>query len=70
MICKQHLIKSIQYAHTAIAAYSQCICDECSDEERQIFQDFALELSKQVRELRKMSIQLYNVDPLNQYISN
>lgn len=66
MVCREDLIRSIRCAHSAITAYSECICDESSEEERAMFQDFALSLSQQLQTLRETSYRLYGVDPIHQ----
>lgn len=68
VVCRDHLIKSIQAVHVAVRAYSKCISsDETNDtdkQEQEVFQRFGLELSTQLATLRRMYIDKFNIDPI------
>ncbi len=65
MVCRDNLFRSIQCAHHAVLAYAQCVCDEASESEREMYYEFGLVMTKQLAKLRETSLRIYNVDPLN-----
>ncbi|MOA13738.1 hypothetical protein D3C78_1338000 [compost metagenome] len=64
-ICREKLLKSIQVVHVAVLNYSNCLCEEISEEDTELIFRFGTELSVQLKELRNLYKSLYGVDPLN-----
>ncbi|MFB5268606.1 hypothetical protein ACE41H_17735 [Paenibacillus enshidis] len=64
MICREQLLKSIQAVHVAVTSYANCICEDVTEQEREMLFMSGLELSKQLAELRKMYTKQYKFDPI------
>lgn len=64
MVCREKLLKSIQSVHAAVVSYANCLCEDAPAEGQEVFYQFGLELSRQLQELRKLYVRLYDVDPL------
>ncbi|MBT2293058.1 hypothetical protein J7E73_28890 [Paenibacillus albidus] len=64
MICREHLLKSIQAVHSAVISYANCICVEANEDEREMLFASGLELSRQLSELRLLYMNQYKVDPI------
>ena len=67
MVCREDLFRSIHYAHTALVAYSRCIDDKASSDEKAVFEQIGLELAEQLKVLRNLLVKLYGVDPLHSH---
>ncbi|MMZ60197.1 hypothetical protein D1872_222740 [compost metagenome] len=68
-ICREKLLKSIQAVHIAVLNYSNCLCEEISEEDTELIFRLGTELSVQLKELRDLYKSLYGVDPLNGFDS-
>ncbi|MGG1612147.1 hypothetical protein [Paenibacillus sp. FSL K6-2441] len=64
-LCRHKLLKSIQAVHGAVISYANCVCEDISEKEKEIFFKFGLELAVQLQELRRLYISLYQFDPLS-----
>lgn len=64
-LCREKLLKSIQAVHLATMNYANCLCEDISEEDKEVFFRFGTELSFQLKELRRLYTTLYGVDPLS-----
>ncbi|MEK4277692.1 hypothetical protein [Paenibacillus sp. FSL R7-0026] len=63
--CQEKLMKCIQSVHYAIMSYANCLCEEKTETDQEIFFKFGEELSLQLKDLRGLYKGLYGFDPLD-----